>query len=145
MEVGGAAMMGWRKGWIYICVCLCVLLGFFFCRRIFPSLDLQVDVFTSSKCPTRQHVRTVKIAAACLIAVISEACLYPDRNIALSRKWLLLCSLLDSKHSFAARLTLYAMLQTSAQLQKHSIANGNNPQWFCWGFETFQKNLSWEI
>lgn len=59
-----------------MCVCPCVLLGFF-CRLISPSSDLRVDVFTSSKCPTRQQVRTqaVKIAAACPIAVISEACL----------------------------------------------------------------------
>lgn len=74
---------------LYMCVrVFCWGFFFFYCRRISPSLDLQVDVLTSSKCPTRQQVRTqaVKIAAARPIAVISEACLSPDRNTALSRK-----------------------------------------------------------
>lgn len=64
-----------------------------------------------------------------------------DWNIALTRKWLLLCSQLDSKHSFAARLTLYAMLQTSSQLQKHSVANGNNSQCFFCALETINNIL----
>lgn len=123
---------------IYIFCCV-------FCRYQSPSWDFQFYIFTYNiKAPPQQalgHSTGCKnsrwLSNRSDLWSMSEA----DWNIALTRKWLLLCSQLDSKHSFAARLTLYAMPQTSSQLQKHSVVNGNNSQCFFCALENINNIL----
>lgn len=62
--------------------------------------------------PGRQVMSlAVKIAPSNPIALIYEACQYPDCNNALARRGLVVYQV-DNKHSLAARLTLYPVPYT---------------------------------
>lgn len=98
-----------------VCACVCA------CRYrrtnggpswLFPTSEHQVNTCSRYEAPGRQVMSlAVKIATSNPIALIYEACQYPDCNNALARRWLVVYQV-DNKHSLAARLTLYLVPYT---------------------------------